>query len=396
MSPNAMKSSWRPTSLIIGVIVLAALAVLAWRLFSPPAPPPAAAPDGLPAGLFKPSPAQLASLGIMKVGSQPFHSLVVTDGVIAYNEDALTLVFSPYSGRVAKIVAKPGDVVARGAPLLTVEASEYVQAVNDLIAAKAALDAAWASEKRQSGLFAAGAAAEKDLQQTRTERISAESAWAVARGQLRIFGKSEGEIEALGNHRSASDEAVITAPIAGTVTQRQVGVGQTIVSAAAGAANPLFTIGDLSTVWLVANVREADAPSVKVGQMADVTTLALPDRTFSGKVAWVGPALDPVTHRLPIRLAVRNPQGMLKPQMFARFRIITSEATLALSVPDSAVIHDGAVTRVFKLKGDALSGQTVRIGRHLDGMVEIVEGLAAGDEVVTAGALFIDRAASPD
>jgi len=399
MNADAPKSSWRPSPSAIATIALVAataLAVLFWRQFHQAPLHAVAAPEETPAGVFKPSREQWANLKIARVERRPFHSLVVTDGAIAYDEDALTPVFSPYSGRVTKIMAKPGDVVARGAPLLTVEASEYGQAVNDLIAARAALDAARAAEKRQSELFAAGAAAEKDAQQARASLASAESAWAAARGQLRIFGHSDGAIEELSRRRPESFAAVIAAPIAGTVTQRQVGVGQTIVSAAAGAANPLLTIGDLSTVWLVANVREAEAPLVKVGQRAEVTALALPGRSFGGKVAWVGPALDAASHRLPVRIAVKNPDGALKPQMFASFRIITSDTASAPAVPASALIRDGEATRVYKVTGEALTGQPVRLGRELDGMVEIAGGLQEGDQVLTAGALFIDRAASPE
>jgi cobalt-zinc-cadmium efflux system membrane fusion protein len=380
----------------LGIAALAVIAVLAWRLFFQADAPAAPVAGSTPAGAFKPSKAQWANLKLAQVNRAPFRSAVATDGVIAFNEDALTPVFSPYSGRVTKVIAKAGDVVAKGAPLLAVDASEYVQAVNDLASAQTALETARAAEKRQRELFAAGGAAEKDLRQAQADLASAESAWSVARGQLRIFGKSASEIDQLGKNRPATGEAVITAPIAGTITQRQVGAGQYIVSATAGAANPVLTIGDLSTVWLVANVREAEAPRIKVGQLAEVTTLALPGETFSGKVAWVGAALDSATHRLPVRITVKNPAGVLKPQMFASFSIITSDTVTALAVPESALIHDGDSQRVFKLNGETLAGQTVRTGRSSSGMVEILEGLQEGDQVVTAGTLFIDRAANPD
>jgi cobalt-zinc-cadmium efflux system membrane fusion protein len=399
-----MGGVWMPTAKatrwlffpVIGITVLVVLTVLTWRLFSSVPLPAVVFTEPVSAGVFKPDKAQWANLKIAQVSAVPFRSMIVTDGTIAFNEDALTPVFSPYSGRVTKVMAKPGDIVAKGDPLLVVDATEYVQAANDLATATTVLNTARATEKRQRDLFAAGAAAEKDLRQAQADLATAESTWSVARGQLRIFGKSDSDIEQLSKNRPASGEAVITAPIAGTVTQRQVGVGQYIVSATAGAANPVLTIGDLTTVWLVANVREADAPHVKVGQIAEVTALALPEQTFSGKVTWVGATLDPVTHRLPVHIVVKNPAGVLKPQMFARFSIITSETTIALAVPESAVIHDGAATRVFKVSSDVLVGQTVHIGRNFGGMIEILDGLGADDRIVTAGTLFIDRAATPD
>ncbi|MDR2000141.1 MAG: efflux RND transporter periplasmic adaptor subunit, partial [Zoogloeaceae bacterium] len=327
--------------LIFIIGIAAAIIIPVWWLFSQTAAPAASTGESIPAGAFKPSKEQWANLKLAQVNRASFRSAVTTDGVIAFNEDALTPVFSPYSGRVTKVIAKAGDIVAKGDPLLMVDASEYVQAVNDLAAAQTHLETARAAEKRQRELFAAGAAAEKDLRQAQADLANAESVWSVARGQLRIFGKSDSDIDQLGKHRPATGEAVVAAPIAGTITQRQVGVGQYIVSAAAGAANPVMTIGDLSTVWLVANVRESETPRVKAGQLAEVTALALPNETFSGKVDWIGPALDPATHRLPVRVTVKNPAGVLKPQMFASFSIITSDTVTSLAVPESALIHDG-------------------------------------------------------
>ena len=117
-------------------------------------------------------------------------------------------------------------------------------------------------------------------------------------------------------------EAIVAAPIRGTVIQRKIGLGQYIN---AGAADPVFAIGDLSKVWLVANVRETDAPLMRVGQAVEVRVLAYPGRLFSAKIAYVAPAVDASTHRLPVRAEVDNSDGALKPEMFANFSIITGE-----------------------------------------------------------------------
>ena len=336
----------------------------------------------------------MAGLKLADVTTLAFRSTLATDGNIAFNDDAMTPVFSPYSGRVSRLVAKLGDVVKKGAPLMAIEASEFVQGQSDVATTRASLENARATEKRQHDLFDAGAGAMKDWRQAQSDLVAAEAAWKAARGRLRILGKSDADIDALEKAPAGMTEALVTAPIAGTVTQRQVGLGQYLQSAATGASTPLFTIGDLSTVWLVANVRESDAPALRVGQAAEVAVLALPGKTFKANIVWVGSSVDAVTHRLPVRAVVQNPTGALKPQMFATFSIATSNAALAPAVPQSALIYEGESARVFVVSKDgSIAGRPVRAGRSRDGMIEIVSGLKAGERVVSSGTLFIDRAA---
>jgi cobalt-zinc-cadmium efflux system membrane fusion protein len=348
--------------------------------------------------MFRPTKEQWDSLKVAEVRTLIFRSSLTTDGIIAFNDDATTAVFSPFTGRVTRLIAQLGDVVKKGAPLMAMEASELVQGRSDVASAKASLDNARATEKRQQNLYDAGAGAIKDWRQSQADLMTAESALSAARGRLRILGKTDAEIDALEKAPAGGvSEAIVKAPIAGTITQRQVGVGQYITSAAGGATNPVFTIGNLSTVWLVANVREGDAPVLRVGQPAEVTVLALPGKAYKAKIAWVGPAVDPVIHRLPVRAEVKNPTGELKPQMFASFTIATSDGVEAPAVPKSALVYEGESARVFVVgPDDSIAGRTVQTGRSRDGMVEITSGLHAGEKVVTAGTLFIDRAVQGD
>ncbi|HLX82192.1 MAG TPA: efflux RND transporter periplasmic adaptor subunit, partial [Burkholderiales bacterium] len=219
---------------------------------------------------------------------------------------------------------------------------------------------------------------------------------AAARNRLRILGKSDQEIAAIeaspAEVRSEA-ESVVVAPIGGTVTQRQVGLGQYITSAANGASGPVYAIGDLSTVWLVANVRELDAALLKIGQPVEVRVLAYPGRVFKAKVVWVASAIDPVTRRLPVRAEVDNRDGALKPQMFATFRIVTGDENMAPAVPQGAVVYEGADAHVFVAREDGtIAARPVHVGRSRDGMLEVVSGLSGGEKVVVSGTLFIDRA----
>lgn len=364
-------------------------------------------------GIFKPTREQWSGLKVATVPLTRFRPEVVTEGNIAIDEDRTTPVFSPYSGRVVQILAKTGQHVERGAPLMAVEASEIVQGQNDLIAAVAALKTARSqftlaqtAEQRAHALYLAKGGALKDWQQSQADLSSArntlstaEIALAAVRNRLRILGKSDAEIDAIENAPTArmNPVATVLAPIGGTVTQRKVGLGQYINSAANGASDPVYTIGDLSVVWLVANVREMDAPRVRIGEPVEVSVLAYPGRIFNARISWVASGIDPDTHRLPVRADVANPDGALKPMMFARFRIITGPAVEKPAVPEEAVVHRGDREWVWLVRPDgSLAARAIRTGEIRRGMVEVLAGLSAGEKVVSGGSLFIDRAARGD
>jgi cobalt-zinc-cadmium efflux system membrane fusion protein len=165
----------------------------------------------------------------------------------------------------------------------------------------------------------------------------------------------------------------VPAPIGGTITQRQIGLGQHINSTAGGASNPVYTIGNLSTVWLIANVREADAPLMRIGQPVEVHVLAFPGRVFKAKISWVAPSIDSSTHRLSVRADVENPDGALKPGMFANFSIITGEAETAPAVPQYAIVYEGDAARVWVAGEDGtITARAVRVGQIADDMVQIL------------------------
>src|ERR1700747_1234340 len=188
------------------------------------------------------------------------------------------------------------------------------------------------TEKRQHDLYESKGAPLKDWQQSQVDLATAEGsfrsaqiAFAAVRNRLRILGKSDAEIAAIENAPDAlnlSPEAMVFAPISGVVTQRQVGLGQYINSAANGGSSPIFSIGDMTKVWLLANVHEDDAPSMRIGDSVEVHVLAFPGRRFSAKLTYVAASIDPNTHRLTVRAEVENPNAILKPEMFANFSII--------------------------------------------------------------------------
>jgi len=240
-------------------------------------------------GLFRPTKEQWTGFKIEPVRLLSFRPEQVTEGNIAIDDDLTTPVFSPYSGRVIKLIAKLGDHVDAGAPLFAIQASEFVQAQNDLVTAIANLQTARSqlaqaqtNEKRAHELYLAQGGALKDWQQAQTDLVAAQNtvradeiALNAVRNRLRILGKSDAEIASLEAQptQKLNSYTIVSAPIGGTITQRQVGLGQFINSATLGASNPVYTIGDLSTVWLIANVREVDAPLMRVGEPVEVMSV---------------------------------------------------------------------------------------------------------------------------
>jgi cobalt-zinc-cadmium efflux system membrane fusion protein len=257
----------------------------------------------------------------------------------------------------------------------------------------AALKLARTNEARKHAAYESKGGSLQDWQQAQADLAAAETTRAAAQERLHIFGQSDADVAALERAAKPDPVTYVRAPIDGVVTDRQVGPGQYIQ---AGSSAPVFSLGNLSTVWLIAAVRETEAPHIAPGQTAEVRVLAFPDQIFHAKVTVVGPQVDPVTHRIPVRATLANPGGMLKPQMFASFNIITGEASQAPAIPEEAVVREGDQARVWVASQDnALTVRSIRVGRVRDGMVEVLEGLAPGERVVTRGSLFMDREAHP-
>jgi cobalt-zinc-cadmium efflux system membrane fusion protein len=366
-------------------------------------PPHAARKDP---GRFTPTDAEWTALAFEPAKEQEFRAEHITEGKIAVNEDSSTPVFSPYAGRVAKLLVKPSDTVQRGQPLFVIEATDTVQALNDFITASSALNSARSklnlaqiNEKRQNDLYAGKAVPLKDWQtsqdaltQAQNDQRAAETALEAVHNRLRILGRSEDQITQFQQSRQISAETPIHSPISGTVVARKVGPGQFI---AAGASDPVFVIGDLSTVWLTAFVRESEAADVRAGQEIDYTVLALPGRAFKARIDYVAAAIDPGTRRLLVRATIDNKDGLFKPEMFANVTIYAAGDHTSVGVPKQALIYEGERVRLWVAHDDkTLELRQVTTGLTNGGLVEIKTNLKPGEKVVTKGSLFIDRAAS--
>lgn len=403
-------ANWNGGRLAIALILVAAAGaavVGANRIFAQRAKPAtvgvAQKPDPTH---FMPTPAESASLTIEPVSEQVFRTEHVTEGKIAIDEDSSTPIFSPYAGRVTKLLVKPSDVVKPGQPLFVIEATDTVQALNDFASALSALNTSRSKlklaqivEKRENDLYAGKAVPLKDWQQSEADLTAAqndmraaETTVEAAHNRLRILGRTEEQISTFQQTRQISADTPIPSPIGGTVVQRKVGPGQYISS---GASDPVFVIGDLSTVWLTAFVRESEAADVKVGQPVDFSVLALPGRVFHAKIDYVSAAIDPTTRRLMVRATIDNKQGLFKPEMFASVTIYAGQSQSSVGVPKQALIYEGEHVRLWVAHDDrSLELRQVQTGLTNGDLVEIVKNLEPGEKVVTRGSLFIDRAAS--
>jgi len=355
---------------------------------------------------YTPTPAEWASLTIQPVTARAFRAEHVTEGKIAVDEDRSTPVFSPYAGRVTKLLARPGDSVTQGKPLFVIEAADTVQAQNDFVAAagslnkaRSALELAQLQHKRAKDLFEGKAVPLKDYQQAEATLIQAqndlrstETALEAARNKLRILGFTDETISAFQEKGRINPETTILAPIAGTVVQRKIGPGQYVNS---GASDPVFVIGDLSTVWLTAFVRETDASNVSVGQEISFNVLALPGRPLTARINYVSAAIDPATRRLLVRATIDNKDGRLKPEMFANVTIYSAGDHPAIGVPKQALIYEGDQVRVWVAHEDkSIELRRIKPGLTNGDLVEVEGNLKPGEQIVTKGSLFIDRAAS--
>ena len=355
---------------------------------------------------YVPSAAEWASLSIEPVSERVFRAEHLTEGKIAVDEDISTPIFSPFAGRVIKLLVKPSDTVVRGQLLFIVEAADTVQGLNDFVAALSALNSARSKlnlaqivEKRQNDLYAGKAVPLKDWQQSQNDLTtaqndmrSAETALEAVRNRLRILGRTEEQITTFEQTRQISAATPIYSPLAGTVVQRKIGPGQFVNS---GASDPVFVIGDLSRVWLTAFVRETEASGVAVGQDITFSLLALPGREFKARIDYVSAAIDPTTRRLMVRATIDNKDGLFKPEMYANVTIYSGGDRPGVGVPKQALIYEGQHVRLWVAHDDnSIELREIETGLTNGDLVEVRSNLRAGEKIVTRGSLFIDRAAT--
>jgi membrane fusion protein, heavy metal efflux system len=346
---------------------------------------------------------QAQRLKIEPVRLRTFRDEKTAVGRIAFNDERTTSIFAPFQGRVLRLVAKPGDSLRPGSSLLIIDSPDLVQANADLIAASVAvrkaqnqLSLAERVAKRQRLLYEAGAGAFKDVEQAESDLRNAQHDLKTSEGQLTAarnhlgapFGKSDAEIAKIETTHEVDRVTQIVSPIAGTVTARKVSPGQFV---RADNTEPMFSVADVSSMWLIANVAEIDIPLIKLGQEVTVQVMAYPGEVFRARITYVGASVDPTVRRLTVRAEIDNADGKLKPDMFASFRILTGAPAQSPSVPAGAIVRegDGTMTAWVTTDRKRLVKRTVTVGLQQGGFDQILAGLQAGELVATESALFL-------
>ena len=338
------------------------------------------------------TPAQASRIRVATVTMQAYRPVVQTTGTVAFNGDRSTQVLAPVSGPITRILVNPGAVVQRGEALATVTSPDFAAAT----AAYRKAQAAWLNAQRiadlDAQLFKNDAIPRREMEQAQTDAASAAADRDAAIEQMRALGVDESSIAAVRENRAgAPTQAVIRAPISGTVVEKLVNPGQLIQAG----STPCFTIADLSTVWVMANVFESDMASVAAGQSATITTAALP-APITGQVTYVSALVDPASKAAAVRILAPNPRGVLKRDMLVNVAIRAAEGRNGLLVPVSAVMRDDQnLPFVYVARPNNHYGRRqVTLGSRTGDQYEVTAGLSAGESVVVDGALFLQFAGS--
>lgn len=347
-------------------------------------PPP---PEGLPAGvtvqndsiLLADGAPQWKSVRLAKAEPAAARWTEAVPARVTIDDRRAAKVGAPLAGRVVSVDVELGQTVKKGQPLFSVASADVASLRADLAKAKVELEAAKNNAARVQAMVDAKALAEK-------EGIAAQD--ALKEAQV-AFDLAQQKLAAAHVDGENASEFTVTAPRAGVVVLKNVLPAQTV---SADAGEPLMEIADLDSVWVVADVFEADADGIDVGTVAKVTTPSLPDSTFDATVEMVSSVVDPERHAIPVRLKLTNAGHPLKPNVYALVRFRIPPALGVSEVDASALVSDGATQYVY-VRGDdgAFRRREVVAGPVRGGKVAILEGLKNGETIVAEGALLLDN-----
>jgi membrane fusion protein, heavy metal efflux system len=334
---------------------------------------------------------QMKSVKVETAGERDFPVEKSAVGSIDFNEELLTQIFTPYQGKIVGLFAKVGDEVKKGQTLFTIDSPDLLAADSNLIAAAGVLQLTTRNLTRLRSLYESRAVSQKDLEQAISDQQTAEGNLRAARDAVRIFGKTDAEIDRIVSERMADPTLVVPSPISGRVTARNAAPGLLVQP---GNAPAPYTVADTSTMWMLANVAESDSPAFAVGQEVKVSVMAYPGRIFEGRISTIASTVDPTTHRVLVRSEIDDPKHELRSGMFANFVIRTGEPVRSVAVPLDGVVREGDGTMTVWVTADRrrFTKRTVKTGLQRENYYQILEGLEAGELVATEGALFLSNA----
>jgi membrane fusion protein, heavy metal efflux system len=333
---------------------------------------------------------QLQSVEVGAVGYHDFPLTKQAVGSIDFNEDMAVQIFTPYQGKIVQLFAQIGDEVKKGQTLFTIDSPDLLNAEANLISAAGVLDQTTRALARAQALYSTHAISQAELELDISNQQTAEGNLRTGRDAVRIFGKSDAEIDKIVADRRADPTLVVPSSITGRVTARD---GQTGLLVQPGNPPAVYTIADINTMWMLANVAESDVPAFHVGQEIEVSLMAFPGRTFHGRIWSMDAMVDPNTHRMLVRSAIDDPDHELRSGMFANFDIRVGDPLHAVAVPVDAVVREGDGTYTVWVTADRrqFTQRTVKIGMEDAGFRQILEGLKPGELVASEGAVYLSN-----
>lgn len=370
------------------LILIASLSVLALTACSGGPGYKTAEADNSKAGLFSIPKEQMGHIQVVTVEPTVFPRVLRLTGNVAFNGFLTTPVITQVSGPVSRLVVSPGQHVNKGQPMLYISSPDYSQLRANYLKARDAHALAHKNYARAQDLYAHHAIAERDLQAAESAEIQAQADLQAAEQSLKILGIPQPETLV---ERPLSPEVPLVAPITGEAVERLCAPGQVIQAG----ATQCFTISNMKTVWVLANVYEDQLAYVHVGDPVTIKTDSYPD-VFHGRISFMGAALDPTSRTLQARIDTANPDGKLKKDMYITATVVAGKISNALLVPDAAVLRDAENEPfVYVEVADAqFARRPVRLAGSYSGQTQIVSGIKAGDRVVGDGSLFLQFANS--
>jgi cobalt-zinc-cadmium efflux system membrane fusion protein len=331
---------------------------------------------------------QMASVKVEPVGEYVFPVEKASVGSIDFNEEMTVQVFTPYQGKIIETFAKVGDEVRKGQTLFTIDSPDLLAADSNLIAAAGVLELLDRNLARLRKLYETRAVSQHDLEQAISDQQTAEGALRAGRDAVRIFGKTDAEIDMIVKDRKADPTLVVPSPISGRITARFAAPGLFVQP---GNAPAPYSVADISTMWMLANVAESDVPAFRLGQEVKVSLLAYPGKTFEGRIVTIDSMVDPNTHRMMMRSEIKDPDHQLRSGMFANFVIRTGDPMRSLALPLNGVVREGDGTMTVWVTSDRrrFTQRLVKTGIQKDGYRQILEGLQPGELVASDGAIFL-------
>jgi len=331
---------------------------------------------------------QLSHVQVVTVEPTTLKRTLRLTGTVAYNAFNTTPVITQVGGPVSRILVVPGEHVKTGQPMLDVSSPDYSQLLDAYLKAADSFRLAEKNFSRAQELYQHHAIAERDLEQAESDRNQAQADLNAAEQGMKILG-----IKDPTDLAKAPSSALIPvlAPISGQVVERLVSPGQVVQAGQTQA----FTISDLSTVWVLANVYQTDLAHVQSGEDVVVQTDAYPE-SFHGRISYVSPALDPNTRTLQARIIVDNPGEMLKRDMYCTVSVTAGSISNVIAVPDSSILRDDNNQPFVYIANGAnqFGRRDVELGASQDGLIQVLKGISAGERVVGDGSLFLQFANS--